>query len=411
MPSRAIAVCLLLLATQRACATPPAQAGQPQARATASDQPIRSHAALQAYLRTHAGKPTPLDPLPPLARQRFLDSLVFGTGGLGGFDTGDLATELSTGETKRILALFGMEAYAAMVKPRHPESPPPWRLAQAAPGPIQSGYDTLYRAQRDRQSDPAALHRQFDALFTHDFDAPGRLAALPARDLVYLLRALDLVAFETPADTDIERMRRLVAAMEQRGLASTDDLAGVQRGLLKTRRFDEARAYTAAHPGLPQLPVFEDATGDASGPSLWRASGDGDVLVRSAFDPAPLQIVVTAGCHFSQDAAAAISADPVLGPVFARHAHWLMLPPGFEEQDAILAWNRRFPGAQATQIHDRAEWTFLPPGWSMPSFLILRDGKVIERVDGWPSEPTEARVPLLRALERTGLLPAAQSPP
>ena len=43
--------------------------------------PLRSEAALAAYLKANAGKPTPLDALSPLARKRFLASLRFGAAG------------------------------------------------------------------------------------------------------------------------------------------------------------------------------------------------------------------------------------------------------------------------------------------------------------------------------------------
>src|SRR3546814_1312882 len=59
----------------------------------------------------------------------------------------------------------------------------------------------------------------------------------------------------------------------------------------------------------------------------------------------------------SADAAEDISADPVLGPVFARHVHWLVSTPGNESIDAARDWNRRFPDAQVEMIHDRGEWS------------------------------------------------------
>jgi len=135
-------------------------------------------------------------------------------------------------------------------------------------------------------------------------------------------------------------------------------------------------------------------------------------LTRTAIDLEPTQILVTAGCHFSADAAEDISADPVLGPVFARHAHWLVGTPGVESIDAVRQWNQRFPDAQAEMIHDRGEWAIFPI-WSMPTFHIVRDGKVVETVKGWPRSPASSRQPLIDALRRAGLLvqPSAEPRP
>src|SRR3546814_19841086 len=113
--------------------------------------------------------------------------------------------------------------------------------------------------------------------------------------------------------------------------------------------------------------------------------------------------VCSSDLHFSADAAEDISADPVLGPVFARHAHWLVSTPGNESIDAARDWNRRFPDAQVEMIPDRGEWSILPT-WSMPKFHILRGGKVIETVTGWPRSPNAHRQPLIDARRPAGLL-------
>src|SRR3546814_2043267 len=119
--------------------------------------------------------------------------------------------------------------------------------------------------------------------------------------------------------------------------------------------------------------------------------------------PSDPQMPVTAGCHFAVDAAEDIAADPVLGPAFARHAHWLVSTPGIESIDAARDWNQRLPDAQVEMIHDRGEWSIFPT-WSMPKFHIVRDGKVIETVKGWPRSPASNRQPLIDALRRAGLL-------
>src|SRR3546814_9073982 len=61
-------------------------------------------------------------------------------------------------------------------------------------------------------------------------------------------------------------------------------------------------------------------------------------------------------------------------------------------------------------IHDRGEWSILPT-WSMPKFHIVRGGKVIETVKGWPRLPTSHRQPLIDALRRAGLLEQESAEP
>lgn len=370
--------------------------------ADSAQLPLRSQAALDAYLATHADRATPFDPLPPLARARFLSSLRFGSKGLVGFDTRDLATELTPPEIERVLALFDAADYAKMVRSRHPLGPPAWRGHADAPGRIETGFDALYRMQRAEGGDVQALHERIAALVGDLPRQPDALLTLPERELIHLLRALDLLP-----EGDLDARRAVVAEMQRRGIAQPDDLRQIYDALLLARRFDEAARYAAAHPqaGLPMMPAIVDAFGThASGPTVWRSSADGATLTRTLLDTQGTTILVTAGCHFSADAAEDIGRDPLLGPVFAAHAHWLMLPPGREDLDAVRDWNRRFPAAQAELIHASEEWPQLPADWPMPGFFIVRDGKVVERIVGWPRDPADNRQPLIDALARAGLL-------
>jgi hypothetical protein len=74
---------------------------------------IDSRDDLNAYL--HRAAPSPIDRLSPPARQRFLDSLVFGEGGLGSYSYADLEAELSVSEIYDILSVFGVERTTSMI--------------------------------------------------------------------------------------------------------------------------------------------------------------------------------------------------------------------------------------------------------------------------------------------------------
>ncbi|MDI1252960.1 hypothetical protein [Thermomonas sp.] len=368
---------------------------------------LRSRIALDAYLIANKGHATPFDALPSMARRRFLDSLVFGRNGLGGFGTAELETELTRDEVIRILTLFDLSEYASGVKSRHPDVPPAWRKKQADAGKVETGFDELYRLNRPDASNRLELRQRFNVLFADLFRQPDIIRNIPEHDLLYLMRSIELTASDSPTPETIKDLRAVVAAMNESGIAQAQDFRSVYDALLRLHRFDEAKRYAVEHPNadLAELPRMVDPFHDSAPPiSVWRTSNDNTSLVRTALDIGPTQILVTAGCHFSEDAAEDISNDPMLGPAFAAHAHWLLLPPGQEDQDAVREWNQRFPAAQAMQIYDRKEWTLLPPGWAMPTFLVVRNGKVLERITGWPRKPAANRQLLIDALKRADLL-------
>jgi len=369
---------------------------------------LRSQADLDAYLAVNKGRDTSFDLLPPLTRQRFLSSLRFGSKGLGGFGVDDLAMELTPAEVERVLALFDVAEYAKMVPSRHQDGPPAWRVAALLPGRAEMGFDVLHRIAEAASDDSGKLHGAFAELFGAMPQPPEALARMPDRELIFLLRSVELTMSVAVTSDDVERMRLIVAEMQRRRIAQTSDLASVLDAMLKVRRFEDARHFARehAHAGLPSVPAMLDNIGsNTSMPTVWRASRDGAIFTRTPLDLGRTSILVTAGCHFSVDAAEDLSRDPLLGPVFAEHAHWLVLPPGDEKLDAIRDWNRRFPQAQAEPIHDRLEWaSVLPGGWEMPVFFVVRDGRIVERITGWPRNPASNRQALIDTLTRTGLL-------
>ena len=102
--------------------------------------PIRSAAELSAYLRT--ARDSPLDQLQPAARQRFLDSLVFGEHELGGFRYTELQV-LSPDDVYQILSLFGAERTVPMVLRGHIQSEAD-KLAPIARRPKGEDHENYY---------------------------------------------------------------------------------------------------------------------------------------------------------------------------------------------------------------------------------------------------------------------------
>jgi hypothetical protein len=258
------------------------------------------------------------------------------------------------------------------------------RLAEAARGEaLAARFRELYPDASEqealRASDEASLHVRFGDATLADYyrTEPYALAAMQAT----------------------------LGELERRGAAKQEELTRMRNALLAARRFDDAASFGAAHPQaeFAPLPRFVDAGNIAPGQrSVWRDTGDGR-FERVAMDLAPAQVLVMAGCHFSGDAAREIAADPVLGPAFRAHATWLGQPPGAEDPDAVAEWNRVHPQAPMLTLYDRAEWPMFPE-WRMPTFYVVRDGKVLGSVIGW--KPADARGTLIGLLRDNGLLPA-----
>ncbi|TYT25008.1 hypothetical protein FZO89_01215 [Luteimonas viscosa] len=359
-----------------------------------------------------AGRTTPLDALALGARERFLLSLVWGSRGLGSFDPDVLADELPQPRIDAILQLFGDEVA------RHaPRSRLPAGTAESRPaatdriGPLERRYTDFYRVTREQHGPdaPSLVAQSFDALLADAYD-PRQLQDLDERHLAMLWNAARTVAGLAPSPRHVEAMEAVFdeSVRRSRGQPPAERVRAMRNALLASHRFDAARQLGVRYPtaALSPLPAFIEPTGDHSSMrhGIWRMSGDGSRLQYESLDLRGTRIVVTAGCHFSLDAVADISADPVLGPAFAGHAYWLMQPPGVEDIDAVREWNRRFSRAPALMIHDREGWPMLAD-WPMPEFHVLQDGRIVDSLTGWPrGDDGRQREALMGMLRRAGLI-------
>ncbi len=224
-------------------------------------------------------------------------------------------------------------------------------------------------------------------------------------DLKLHWRAVEATLFYAAADDLANAALRVFVELENRNLADNKSATSVFNALLSARHFAAASAFAAKHASaeLPILPEFIDAKIEQ--PSAWRFTPDVSTVERINIDLQAVQILVVAVCHFSADAAKDISGDPVLGPVFAKHARWLSLQPGSERLDALAEWNREHSGTPMLAIYDRREWAFIEQ-WTMPTFTIIKDGKVIDSTKGWDSRDPEFRMRLVDLLARNGMLDA-----
>jgi hypothetical protein len=287
----------------------------------------------------------------------------------------------------------------------------------AAPGiqqrheQMQQLHDSVLRMAEAARGE--ALAARFRELYP-DAGEPGALRASDEASLHVRFDDAQLANFYRTERYAFAAMQGSLAELERRSAAKPEELVRMRNALLAARRFDKAARFGEAHPeaGLAPLPRFVDAGNVAAGqPSVWRDAGDGR-FERVGLDLGPTRVLVMAGCHFSDDAAREIAADPVLGPAFRAHASWLGMPPGSEDPADVAEWNREHPQAPMLTLYDRDEWPMFPK-WRMPSFHVMRDGKIIGTVVGW--KPADARGALIAMLRENGLLPGgpaeAPAPP
>jgi hypothetical protein len=372
-----------------------------------ADEVIDTQQEFDAWL---ASNPAPLEALTPGARQRFISSVSFGPGGITAFDASDLMDELSDVQIRAVLAPFG---------PRALDNAPPSHYLETRRveknvrdrgviGPIEQRYNEFYAQARAVRDAPdlersAQLAQRFDTQLAGMFE-PMALRRADDHELRILRAAARRVAMATLQPRHVDAFRSVFRERVRRALVSSDDAATLYGLSLAMRRHAEARRLRVDYPlaRLPAVPVFLDAiAAGGTSPTAWRLEPDGRKLARESVDLGGTWIVVTVDCDLSREAAGAIAADPLLGPVFEKRGRWIALPPGLEDVPAASDWNREFPRLPVTMIYDRAEWRMLPD-WRATQFHVVRDGREVEKLDGW--DGVRSRAELIALLERHALL-------
>lgn len=344
---------------------------------------IQTPSELASYLKTTPVNESPLSLLPAGARKRFLDTLVWGRKGLGGFDTADLEQYLTDTQIREVLTLFDAQGHPSVLHGRAQQLTEAQRNAPETP--LEVAFNEFYfaHAEAARGEDGVSGTTAYDHLFA-PWQHPRKLAKLDDSDVGLLFRAANTSASITHAVRDIDDMRTDLAEPHKRGISTSGQVIAVHAALVAARRFTDANALASAYPaaGVKPLPPLAQAPRAHDGsPTALVMAPDGKSMRREPIDmQVPLRIVVVAGCHFSEDAARAIHANPELDKLFHERAVWLA--PENESLPDVLQWNREFPDQPMQVAWHKNAWPMLD-SWLIPTFYVFRHGKLVDQWSGW----------------------------
>lgn len=226
--------------------------------------------------------------------------------------------------------------------------------------------------------------------------SPSVLAILSDEDLRSLMLAAQLAASYVHdgdiLDDAMDDLRRL----EDRGAARGEDIRAAYGLLVAGRRFEQARRFLAAHPGLdePEPPRLTGFRADAQGAAEMRTGQSEGTLAWALVDIAALPRILAIGhplCHFTQAAARAIEADPALRPLFAAQSRWLAPQDTGTDFTLFRRWNAEHPDLQITVAYRAAGFSMIDQ-WATPTFYFIDHRRVVSKVAGWPRGGRRAEI-------------------
>ena len=238
------------------------------------------------------------------------------------------------------------------------------------------------------ESNLSSVLENLDVLTVTERDALFR--ALKQKSF-YLSRASDAIA--------IEKVGLTLLSDSSRRASIVRDVYGE---LVAARQFERAMSWRDRNKQVDvgSLPSFVDKLPDDRAPSLWVAQRK-NVLERvnaEHTDQLMLVAVVSLNCGFSRAALTQLAARDEFTQKVKGRALWIV--PGERSLDfeRIAKWNGDNPSLQLSLVHKEQDWTFVDD-WSTPTFYIMHEGKVVDRVVGWPRDGSNEAI-LVNAISK-----------
>ena len=343
---------------------------------------VRTREEMQAFIDSPAFENSSLAILSPGARKRFVDGLIQRAHGIGGFDTSDLTSELTSNQIDEVMRLVDAPEYVGAWEGN--DQP---HARYALETDFDRRYSTMYSGMRNvsPSEERTVIRDQLPLLFP-DGVSKESLSTLNNHDLNLAFRALQS-ASRGASPNAIGQMRIALDLLNERDAATNKQVAMLHDALVADRQFDDAESLENDFASVELTPVPRHRLLDqpsTGGPTLLSVFDGGNGLRREArlLDQG-LHIVVVASCHFSQDAARAIEADDRMAALFHKHGIWLASAD--ESFGNVANWNSEFPSQPIHIAWSDDEWSMLD-SWAMPTFYVCRDGENIAQWAGWPAD-------------------------
>lgn len=203
--------------------------------------------------------------------------------------------------------------------------------------------------------------------------------------------ALYEITFYTQNKSICIEYLRLFNLYQLKGWATQSDYKNMYSALIRNRLFKEAQGFYDAHKlhGLDALP------------KLTRTNVSKRKIIVYSFDKHSAhtlntenfefskskEIIMVAHphCHFCFNAATAISKDQTLKQFFKKNVHLISPPDGNIQTEPLHDWFDRFPFLEIKYIANFSDFPMIDY-WGTPTFYFLENGKVIDKITGWPKQ-------------------------
>lgn len=270
--------------------------------------------------------------------------------------------------------------------------------APAANSPLAQ-VEALFAWERSASWDSTLLRKQgmlaaYQSLRPWVQSSKSRLQELSEAELRALFKLMDLLGWSVGGNEYADLMQALVGEFEARGATDLKQLEETLAiNLVVLRRFDEVRALHQRKPHLAiefLPPVLDESRALASGFRIYQPDAKTQSLRLVDVLSSPelrVYVVGTIACGFSRRASDAIEAHPELKARMANSSLWFDSAVGRLYFKDVLSWNASHPATRLNYVVSEDDWPFID-SWATPTFYFVKNGRLVEKVQGWPDNKT-----------------------
>lgn len=244
------------------------------------------------------------------------------------------------------------------------------------------------KVSHENLAEPNAIDKIVRAYNEQFFAAqsPSNLAKLSSRDVSALYRAAGTVEFYRPQSDYLAHMSMDLTELERRGESTDVERTRYYESLYQAREFGQMNNSFKDHPTDNLTAPIRLAYGsDRQGMHVVLSVVSKGLVLRRHVDleyGAKILVIAQPLCHFTQYAMQFIEKHKDIKEIFAANSVWIAPADQNTNLTPFLLWNEQHREAN-TSIADRSESWPEVDRWATPTFIFLKDGKVISSLVGW----------------------------
>lgn len=254
-----------------------------------------------------------------------------------------------------------------------------------------SNYDNAL-SQIEKISHDHERQNAFIYFYEHSFKpylGKKNLKSIKKDELKEIIHVFETITFYIQDKNIITDYQTYFRLLEKNNWAVSKNYRNLYAAFIKNRMFAKANLFYENHPNqnLNKLPKIIDDNSTDGRIVIYTTDGKNkNILTKKKLAlPKDLSIIVLAHpfCHFCQRAAKHLSSNQPLSTFLKENSTWIAPIDGNVRSDILFDWHKTYPNFSISYIQYMADFPMLDY-WGTPSFYFVKDGKVLDKLVGWP---------------------------